>query len=470
MEQESTLYRQISRQILQDIYKGCYPYGTRLPSLHALCTQFSAGRNTIRAALALLEEDGAVHREKGSCARVSLDIHHLENNHYFLYRMACTRDGVAHVYDALGILMPVAIHEALQHSDESSIDKLQQGIRQLTQREHTLYELNEALQQLYLQVLGFLGNTYLQELAKQLLDFLYLPYAKREDSDEVLADNKIKLSETLARILLFVMQNNPFMMKKTIRYFCDSTKKDSMRYLDRVCDGIHAQEIIEFEWYSVRDVSYLYTKTAGFILKDIAENSYPDAQLPNLEQLSERYAVSLRTMRRTMKFLNDLHIVETINGLGSRIVYTSQQLDTCIQQEQVQALLEFYSCMLELAELLAKAAFASAMERCSRKELNEAAKGIKAEEGLQPETVLHILKHHENPCICNIAEQLDAAVRGSMLIRTLLHREQLKKTQQAADRLKQLLNNKEQRKAVSLALELLQEETIYWKQKRKKSS
>ena len=36
-----------------------------------------------------------------------------------------------------------------------------------------MYELNEALQQLYLKVLGFLGNAYLLDLTKQLLDFLY---------------------------------------------------------------------------------------------------------------------------------------------------------------------------------------------------------------------------------------------------------------------------------------------------------
>lgn len=125
MEQEATLYRQIQRQILQDIYKGTYPYGTKLPSLQTLCEQFGVGRNTIRAALALLEKDGALQRIKGSCARVSLDIQHLENNRYFLYRMACSRNGIAHVYDALGILMPVAIHAALQHADAKHLEELQ---------------------------------------------------------------------------------------------------------------------------------------------------------------------------------------------------------------------------------------------------------------------------------------------------------------------------------------------------------
>ena len=434
MEQEATLYRQISRQLLQDIYKGTYPYGTKLPSLQALCEQFGVGRNTIRAALALLEKDGALQREKGSCARVSLDIHHLEKNRYFLYRMACSRDGVAHVYDALGMLMPTAIHAALQHADAQHLEELQFGIRQLTQKEHTLYELNEALQQLYLKVLGFLGNAYLLDLTKQLLDFLYLPYAKKENSEEALADNKVKLSETLAKILLFVMQNNPFMMKKTIRYFCE--------------------------------VSFLYMKTAGSIVKDIAENRYPDGHLLNLEQLSERYAVSLRTMRRTMKFLNDLQLVETRNGLGSRIVYSSQQKISAQQQEQLHPLLDYYICMLELTELLAKATLSVCMERCTWKELEGLAKEIQEKKRLSPESVLFIIKHHQNPCICNIAEQLEEAVCGSMLIRTLFGHEADEQTQQDMKSLCQTLRNRERRRAIQLMQSLLHNETGSWKMKR----
>lgn len=466
MEQEATLYRQIQRRILQDIYKGTYPYGTKLPSLQTLCEQFGVGRNTIRAALALLEKDGALQRIKGSCARVSLDIQHLENNRYFLYRMACSRNGIAHVYDALGILMPVAIHAALQHADAKHLEELQCGIRQLTQKEHTLYELNEALQQLYLQVLGFLGNTYLLELAKQLLDFLYLPYAKQENCEEALADNKGKLSETLAKILLFVMQNNPFMMKKTIRYFCEATKKDSMRYLDRVCEGIHPQKDIEFEWYTGREVSFLYMKTAGSMVRDIAENRYPDGQLLNLEQLSERYAVSLRTMRRTIKFLNDLQLVETRNGLGSRIVYSAQQKISCMQQAQIQTLLDYYICMLELTELLARATLSSCMERCTQEELDVLAERIQAREGLSPESVLDIIKHHENPCIRNIAERLSESVSGSMLIRTLFQHTPEKQIEQNVKGLRQALVNRERRKVIQLMLELLHSETDRWKKQK----
>ena len=99
------------------------------------CGAVQVGRNTIRAASSTGEGWGTA-AGKGAVL-VSLDIHHLEKNRYFLYRMACSRDGVAHVYDALGMLMPTAIHAALQHADAQHLEELQFGIRQLTQKEHT---------------------------------------------------------------------------------------------------------------------------------------------------------------------------------------------------------------------------------------------------------------------------------------------------------------------------------------------
>lgn len=202
------------------------------------------------------------------------------------------------------------------------------------------------------------------------------------------------------------------------------------------------------------------------MVRDIAENRYPDGQLLNLERLSERYAVSLRTMRRTIKFLNDLQLVETRNGLGSRIVYSAQQKISCMQQPQIQTLLDYYICMLELTELLARATLSSCMERCTQEELDVLAERIQAREGLSPEPVLDIIKHHENPCIRNIAERLSESVSGSMLIRTLFQHTPEKQIEQNVKGLRQALVNRERRKVIQLMLELLHSETDRWKKQK----
>lgn len=167
-----------------------------------------------------------------------------------------------------------------------------------------------------------------------------------------------------------------------------------------------------------------------------------------------------------MKFLNDLQLVETRNGLGSRIVYSSQQKISSQQQEQLHPLLDYYICMLELTELLAKATLSVCMERCTWKELEGLAKEIQEKKRLSPESVLFIIKHHENPCICNIAEQLEEAVSGSMLIRTLFGHEADEQTQQDMKSLCQTLRNRERRRAIQLMQSLLHNETGSWKMKR----
>ena len=106
------------------------------------------------------------------------------------------------------------------------------------------------------------------------------------------------------------------------------------------------------------------------------------------------------------------------------------------------------------------------MERCTWKELEGLAKEIQEKKRLSPESVLFIIKHHENPCICNIAEQLEEAVCGSMLIRTLFGHEADEQTQQDMRSLCQTLRNRERRRAIQLMQSLLHNETGSWKMKR----
>lgn len=58
--------RRIADQLFSDIVSGVHSYGTRLPSERALTEEFGFSRNTVRVALALLEDYGITHRRIGS--------------------------------------------------------------------------------------------------------------------------------------------------------------------------------------------------------------------------------------------------------------------------------------------------------------------------------------------------------------------------------------------------------------------
>src|SRR5215216_1198420 len=58
-------YFQLKQLIRDEIAGGGWRPGERIPSEHALCDYFSVSRTTVRQALAELESEGLLHKEKG---------------------------------------------------------------------------------------------------------------------------------------------------------------------------------------------------------------------------------------------------------------------------------------------------------------------------------------------------------------------------------------------------------------------
>ena len=65
-ERSEYLGNLIYRQIFEDIKRGTYAPGDRLPTERRLMGQFAAARNTVRKAIARLVEDGLIQRQMGS--------------------------------------------------------------------------------------------------------------------------------------------------------------------------------------------------------------------------------------------------------------------------------------------------------------------------------------------------------------------------------------------------------------------
>jgi DNA-binding FadR family transcriptional regulator len=65
-ERSEYLGNLIYRQIFEDIKRGTYASGDRLPTERRLMVQFAAARNTVRKAIARLAEDGLIQRQMGS--------------------------------------------------------------------------------------------------------------------------------------------------------------------------------------------------------------------------------------------------------------------------------------------------------------------------------------------------------------------------------------------------------------------
>lgn len=58
-------YFQLKRQLLERIVSGAWKAGERMPSEPAICQHFGVSRTTVRQALAVLENEGLIRKEKG---------------------------------------------------------------------------------------------------------------------------------------------------------------------------------------------------------------------------------------------------------------------------------------------------------------------------------------------------------------------------------------------------------------------
>lgn len=63
-------YKEIAQALRQQIGTGQYPPGSLLPTEQQLCTRYTASRQTIRAALQCLVDEGLIQRRQGSGSRV----------------------------------------------------------------------------------------------------------------------------------------------------------------------------------------------------------------------------------------------------------------------------------------------------------------------------------------------------------------------------------------------------------------
>lgn len=90
----SPLYHQLMQRIADDIEKGNYPVGSRIPPEHELEKSYEVSRVTVRRALAELTAEGLLERKQGkgtfvSTPRISQDLKSIHSFHD-----SCKKNGV----------------------------------------------------------------------------------------------------------------------------------------------------------------------------------------------------------------------------------------------------------------------------------------------------------------------------------------------------------------------------------------
>lgn len=321
MSQEKQLYRYIYGMILNNIFNGKYVYNQKLPSIESLCEEYQVGRNTIRSALLELEKDGYLQLNRGVPPLLVFNVKDFANNINYRQSILNSKEMIYDINQTLMLIMPNISIVCLDHATSLQLDELKKQATSLTLVDiHSEFELVNNLYNLYDQAFHFLNNPVLCDFFKSLMNTLTIPLYLEENVHAKLIDNINIIKKAVLFALMLYQHGNRFLFKKVIYRMCYSNLLRIEKYIQKICSDLKPEKSFTFLWLNNREQDFLYNKTITAILNDINTFKYTRENcLPSIRELAEVYEVSEKTIRITLATLNEFKILETKNGIGSKV-------------------------------------------------------------------------------------------------------------------------------------------------------
>lgn len=306
-------YSLIYRFFLTQIKFGNYQYGDVLPPIRVVDKFYNSSAPTVRNAYLLLQEEGYISLSSGRMTRVISDISeeecHKNVRSYYLAR----RDEIRRLYETTFYVLLPLFEEGGRRLEDGQLEYIREACEEV--KDIDFYSS------------FIVGQEMIRALNNQLALNLYY---------EILAF--CQFAHTLNK-----RETLPEVTKRCNRLSCqvvEACKRKDRRELYRVFVQIQAamgevidslldckgeerstQEQKAFEWGIYRERPQLcYSLAAKFITDIMINRRYSRGEyLPTYAAMAKMYSVSLSTIRRTIKLLEELGVVEPLHGIGTRV-------------------------------------------------------------------------------------------------------------------------------------------------------
>lgn len=425
---ENKLYLEIYEHLMTDILNCKYLCGEKLPSLHHLCEKYNVGRNTIRSAMILLENRGFIQNQRGARAIVVFNINEMESQ--FMYKKSIYERKQAYeaIFEFLGWCMPELIIELKKRTDKEELAQLVEKINTVYINKNKIYSQKEFVDKFYgiiLEVIALFKNTLLDTLFRDIFYFIYLPLP--EDKQNPKFDQITQaISDALPKMASFLLTKNDFVLRHSISLLLSILSHTTLNYVDKIGENIGQVEFTEFNWKSTRHLDLCYMNTVIEIILDINKKKYLTS-LPSLQQLSENYQTSLRTIRKACDLLDEYHIIQKSNGLKSRIIIDEiHDPKILLSNKEVISNILLYKEALQIVLILAKGLNKPVLSACDDESL---ASFIQMQELSSNKIVLiHYIEFiflKSNSALINIYHELNKSLAWNIYSDTLFDPKQI---------------------------------------------
>lgn len=310
---ELNLYNMAYKHLFNCIHFGLYPTGSSLPTVSELCKTFNVSSCTIHNALKLLQEDHYVSLSQGRSAIVTYNAkEEVCRTEYMAYSYA-TKDALLDLCDTMLVIWPEVMLQGLKLCGDDDLKTLTEIYNRMSPyNEYPFFEFffhvlkclgNPLFLNLYLST-SFFGHSTIMRLKDKAYIYGYMTYLKKE-TEQILSLCRSSDYGRLKALLVCLYQKHI---------------EGEHHYYESLPPCEYPVEPIPYEWNYFSERPLVNFNLAMKLLRQIYSSFGNQEYLPSFSSLAKQYSVPLITVRRAVKILSDIGIVETTPGKGTRVL------------------------------------------------------------------------------------------------------------------------------------------------------
>lgn len=318
MRNEQQFSNLIYEYFLQKIHFGYYTYGSALPSIEIMCREFSVSPQTVKTALQCLRVEGYIAMHNGRSTRVLFQETEQERMAFTQKYYAERRDVFPEIYRMIEQVITPLLVEGIDRMDDEDMAYV---------AHLSAHAKSSHLMHFYCYTLQKLENPLLMNLFWESALFQGFPFVQ-ETEDANIYNNSLT-RDILREIIVCKKEGDRDGMRRILYSFQGDGFNRAYEYIksEYCVHSVPREKQITFTWRIYRGHPQLCYSLALRLLHEIYMGEYRDEEfLPSYEKMADKYNASVSTMRRTVRLLTELGVVQPINGRGIRIFSTGTQV------------------------------------------------------------------------------------------------------------------------------------------------
>lgn len=318
MQSEQQYSNLVYEYFLTRIRFRYYKYGDTLPSIDTLCRELSVSSQTMKMALKRLRSEGYIDMRNGRSTKVIFQQDQETSNQYILRYFSCRIHCFRDLYQSVNLIIEPLLLEGLRRADEKDLACLTR-LAEVTSMDDVLH--------LFCFILQKTDNPLAMNLYWETSIFLGLLFLKHDYKRDLMETDLLR--RELKRSILLAKNKEWDLLSQHFQAFRRDSIGTVVDHLIQQISPFKGEEHIPFVWRIYRDRPQVCYSLAAHLLHEIYVGSFRDAvYLPSYEKMAEAYKVSVSTMRRTIRVLNQLGAVRSINGRGTMVFGIGKPCDS----------------------------------------------------------------------------------------------------------------------------------------------